>query len=217
METSGKTKALWLDLACILAVGGAWAFAYHFYQEPGWLNIGLAVMLGYAGARIAWEMTINRRHIPTIASAPAVRRQIAALIHDDCRARGEDSYRVVDLGAGRGELARTIAKGVPGASVTGVERSLLPHIRAWLVQWAFGPKNLQAQRGDIFTYDCTDAGAVVMFLGKLTQPVGEKLWRELAPGSLVISNDFELAGPWPQPEALTLHTPFKTVLYIYRK
>ena len=212
-----KTKAFWLDLACTVAVTGAWALAFHFYRQPGWLNLGLAVILAYAGARIGWEMTINRKHIPTIASAPAVRRQIAALIHDDFVARGGAPYKIVDLGSGRGELARAIARAVPDTSVSGVERALLPHIRAWLMQRLFGPKNLTAQRGDIFAYDCATTAAVTMFLGKLTQPVGEKLWRELVPGSLVISNDFELAGPWPHPVTTTLHTPFKTVLYIYRR
>ena len=215
-----KTKSLWLDSVAAVVVAGASYSAFCFVKMAGLINLLTGCVLGYAALRIAYEMTFNRRSVPTIASAPAVRRQVAQLIANDYAARG-GAYRVVDLGSGRGELARAIAKAVPQAQVTGVELALVPHWRARLWQTLFGPANLNFQRANFFTYDCTNASAVVLFLGKLTVPAGDKLLRELAPGSLVISNDFELGENWLTNgitlETITLRTPFKTVLYIYRR
>ena len=210
-------KSLWLDLAAALAIGGAACGAWHVAQQPGWLHKALACVLAYAALRIAYEMTVNRRSVPTIASAPAVRRQVAALVAEDFERRGGAPYEIVDLGSGRGELALAIAKGVPGARVTGIELALVPHWRAKLRQRLLGPGNLQFRRGDFFACDCHAANAAVLFLGKLTVPAGIKLAKELAPGSLVISNDFELGPGWGVPETLVLRTPFRTVLYIYRR
>ena len=81
-----------------------------------------------------------------------------------------------------------------------------------------GVKNVDYVQKDFFAHNYAQADAVVMFLnGAVTQKLGEKLFAELKSGAVVITNEFELLGSWPKPQAITMYTPFKGNLFVYRK
>lgn len=208
----------WLDIAGIIAVAGFIGLLCHIageaYETRAPLSIILTIALVYAIARIVGEFTFFRARVPTVSSDYVTRRKIAELLQQD--SSGKARYNIVDLGSGRGELARHIARVLPRARVTAIEYARSPHLQAQLWKYITMRRNLTHLRGDLFTHDVGGYDAVVMFLGKLTQAVGEKLKRELAPGTLVISNDFELGAEWQPVDVINFRTPFRATLYIYR-
>lgn len=200
-----------------LAIAALGWLSLTYSQRPDARSLLVAAVAGLAALRLLYEVTINRNGVPTIASSGPERRRIASWLKDNLRQTNAARPLILDLGSGRGELARTLARRLPMAQVIGIEWARLPHWRARLMQQLFGPPNLEFLRADIFQYDCSGADAVVMFLGKLTGPVGAKLRGELRPGALVISNQFELEGDWPAPEVLEFRAPFRTKLYLYQQ
>ena len=192
--------------------------AQDLLRTPDVPHIILLLVFSYAILRIVYEITWKRGSVPTLATGLLERRKISALLRQHAASSSSQPYRVVDLGSGRGELTRHIARSLPQASVTGIEFSPLAHRQAVFMQRLFGPQNIDYRQQDFFSFDCRPADAVVLFLTvTLTRQVGEKLWKELKPGALVICNEFPMQGDWPEPEAITFHTPFRVNFFVYRK
>ncbi|MDR3448708.1 MAG: class I SAM-dependent methyltransferase [Alphaproteobacteria bacterium] len=179
-------------------------------------------LLGYAVWRIIFELTWNRHNVPTLATGFVARRKIAGILRKAAEetkpARGDRPFTIIDLGSGRGELARYLGSKVPDSHIIGVEMAKIPHKQAQFLQRCFGPSNVTFECLDFLPYDSSKADAVIMYLsGNLTIKVGDKLNRELRPGSLVIANTFPLNEPWHTDTILRYRTPFKEKLFIYRK
>ncbi|MDD3371317.1 MAG: class I SAM-dependent methyltransferase [Alphaproteobacteria bacterium] len=192
--------------------------AWSLLQPLTWTSAVPLVFVGYAFLRIAYELTLNRENVPTLATTFAGRRKIANFLREDASARGKDPYRVIDLGSGRGELTRVIAKRIPQAKVVGIEFARIPCAQAALVQRWLGPKNLSYECRDFWPFDCSDIDAAVFYLNpSMARRVGEKLHRELKPGSVVISHTFPLGDEWTPLKIMDYRSPFKERAYIYRK
>jgi SAM-dependent methyltransferase len=197
-----------------LLVGSAWYEARHFT----WFSALPLVLIAYAAFRIVFELTFNRANVPTLATGFIGRRKIADILRQEVARRGKDNYTVIDLGSGRGELTRYIAKTISNARVIGIENARIPCMQSAFVQRWLGPENLSYQCCDFWPYDCSEIDAVVLFLTPTVAiHVGEKLYRELRQGSMVISHTFPLLGAWTPIETLTLHVPFEETIYVYRK
>lgn len=178
----------------------------------------LLAILSYYMLRIFYEFTFNRGNIPTMATGFFEIKKIAELIKADFKAKNKTDYHVLDCGSGKGQMTRTIARAVPAAHVLGLEMATLPYRQSQFFKKLFGFKNIEYQQKDFFAHDCRNADAVVIFLnGRITELLGEKLYDELKAGALVITNEFELKGRWPAPEAITMYTPFKGNLFVYRR
>jgi SAM-dependent methyltransferase len=133
-------------------------------------------------------------------------------------AEGKKPFKILDLGSGRGELTRHIAKKIPAAEVLGIELARFPCWQSHVVQRLFGPSNLSYRCLDFWRMDCSEIDAIVFFLTpNFAQRVGEKLAAELKPGSIVISHTFPLLGRWTPAEVIEFRTPFKETLYVYLK
>ena len=197
--------------------------AWHLVRPLTWASVLPLVLIGYAAFRIVFELTINRKNVPTLATGFAGRGKMTEILKQEAalhRVKGTGRpYRIIDLGSGRGELTRHIARAIPEAQVIGIEQARIPFWQSALAQRWFGPANLSYQRLDFFPYDCSDVDAVVFYLsGNFAQRVGEKLHQELKQGSLVISHTFALLGAWTTPaEVLQFRSPFKETIYVYRK
>jgi predicted RNA methylase len=127
-------------------------------------------------------------------------------------------YIIVDLGSGRGELSRKIALSLPVAKVIGIEISPWPTAQAKFIQHLFGPENISYQCLDFWTYDCSSIDAVVFYLSaRIAQKVGEKLYKELKTGSIVISHTFPLGSEWQEQEVIEFRTLFKETIFVYKK
>lgn len=208
-----------VDAVVLVMLAAYGAFAAWLLSRPMTPSEILAlVVLTYFMGRIFYEFTFNRGRVPTMATGFVERMVIARRIAADAAARGKPDMCVIDLGSGKGQLTRHIARRLPRARVIGLESLWLPYQQAEAVRRFLGVNNVEYVKADFFTYDCSGADAVTMYLSiSLAPQVGAKLWRELKPGSLVISKEFRLGAEWPAPEVVMVHAPFKGTLYIYRR
>lgn len=215
-KVSPNKTLLHLMSALFLVWFGALAFALAWPLSV--LSIPVLFCYGYICLRILYELTINRRNTPTLASCFRARCVIADLLQRERERANKSLYRILDIGSGGGELARCIAKKIPTAHVTGIEISFLPFTRARLIQRFLGPANLSFERADFWKRDCSDLDAVVLYMGPVTtRRIGEKLYRELKTGSFVISNTYPLLGDWTPIDVLKFRSPFLETCYVYRR
>ncbi len=196
----------WVSLSALFL---AWPLSWH--AAP------VLLCWGYVVFRLVFEATFNRANIPTLATCRAARRKVADILAREAAKSGKEAYQILDVGSGRGEMARQIAKKIPKAKVKGVEWSRIALTQAALVQRLFGPENLAYERCDFWTFDCSSMDAVFLYLGPKTTPrMGEKLRRELKSGSFVVAYAFPLLGAWVPQEVVTFRSPFKETIYVYR-
>ena len=202
----------------LLILGWLGFISWELVQTSTWVYYPVLVAFGYIALRLVFELTINRSSVPTLATCFIARQKIARILEHEASQSDKDSYSIVDLGSGRGELARCIAKRISKAKVTGIEMARFPYMQASLIQRLFGPKNLAFERRDFWQLDCSSIDAVVLYLGPLTaQQMGRKLRQELKGGSMVISHTYPLLGEWTPVDVLTFHAPFKETIYVYRQ
>jgi len=210
---SGKRQ---LDIRGVFLLAFLGCIAWPLIHPLTYSSMLPLLLMGYAWCRIAFELTLNRANVPTIATGFIGRRKVAALL---CReAKEKQDYTIIDLGSGRGELTRFIAKSISHANVIGIEIARFPHLQSKLIQRYLGPANLSYECLDFWAFDCSKIDAVVFYLSASFAPcIGEKLYRELKPGSMVISHTFPLRGAWVPSEIIHYRTPFKELIYVYRK
>ena len=213
--SSGQMQLNVIGVGVVGLLGlGAW----QSLRAPTWFSLIPLVFIGYAAFRVIFELTINRANVPTLATSYIGRGKIAEILKREASLRGDAAYSLIDLGSGRGELTRHLAKKIPKAQVTGIELARIPYWQSVWIQKCFGPKNLSYLCCDFFSYDCSQIDAVVFYLSmNFAQRVGEKLYRELKSGSMVISHTFSLLAPWQPAEIIHYRTPFKEVIYVYKK
>ena len=169
---------------------------------------------------LTYEYYERKTGVPTFPTMPPVRRRIAAKLQAELKRTGQQPFRVLDLGSGSGQLGFTIARAIPAAAVTGIELSYIPWLRSVIRQRLWGVKNLTYLRQDFWPYDISQFDAVVTYLpGTIMEKVGDKLHRELKPGTLIIANVFALRAGWEPIESLDIkfYLFFKTKLFVYRK
>ncbi len=104
-----------------------------------------------------------------------------------------EDFRFVDLGCGLGGTLVYLARDYPRASLVGVETAPLTFLLAWLR--CLPCRNCTVRYRSLWREDLTRYDVVYCFLSPA--PMTE-LWgkarREMRPGSLLISNSFEIPG-----------------------
>ena len=123
---------------------------------------------------------------------------------------------IIDLGSGWGNVAFSLARSFPQATIRGVELSLVPWAVSRIRASLFGSSNLDIQRGDFQDISLDDAEVVVCYLlpGGMAS-LKAKFEEELKPNTLIVSNTFRLAG-WEPEEVITLNDIHQTPIYRYR-
>ncbi len=213
------TKLDLTDLLVLLFLIGFGWLALDLMDKPHSIIHAVTILiLIYFMIRTIYERVFNRANIPTLETPFMLIRTMAKLLKKDFDERNPSAYHVVDFGCGDGQLTRMIARTLPKADVLGIENAKIPYTQSVFFKTVFGIKNVRYQQADFFDYDCRNVDAVVMYLSLMVSPrLGEKLFNELKPGAIIISNEFELKGSWPNPEIIERYTPFKSTLYVYRK
>jgi len=159
----------------------------------------------------------NRNSIVPIPSNIRASAELCKIL----RARmGRPDFTFIDLGCGSGCVALAVAKEFPSAHVFGLDHNpevlLAAKIKKSLRPWRY--KNVRFIRADLWN---SDVGAlapdvIYAYLGKrVAAKLGEKLSRELAPGTLVVSNKFRLPG-LSQVGIVEFKTLLNGPLYIYK-
>ena len=213
------TKPDLIDLMVLLFLIGFGYLVLDLWNKPPSI-IHTVTMLAiiYFMIRTVYERVFNRTNIPTLETPWITIRAMAKILKKDFEEKKPATYHVVDFGSGDGQLTRKIATTLPKADVLGIENAPIPYHQSLFFKKLFFIKNVNYQQTDFFDYDCSAIDAVVMYLSvQASQRLGEKLFKELKPGAIVLSNEFELKGQWPKPETLERYTPLKSTLYIYRK
>ncbi len=216
MKQAGFRRIDWFIFAVMLGYVAfmVWEISNGLTFEKG----VLLSILSYYMLRIGYEFTLNRSHIPTMNTDTGLMRKMVEILIEDAAKKSGAVYQVVDCGSGTGKLTRMIARAIPTAKVLGLETAKWPFEQSRLMQRLMGIQNLQYQQQDFFVQNYALVDAVVVFLNaRVTQAIGERLYEQLKPNAVVIANEFELKGKWPGPQAITMFTPFKGTLYVYRR
>jgi hypothetical protein len=124
--------------------------------------------------------------VPFYPSKPAVREKIAALIPQN------QTFHMIDIGSGLGDLSMHIAQAKQLSQVEGIEIAPMPWcisvIRAW-----FRKSSARFKLGDYHAVDFGQYDLVFAYLSPAAMPaLWEKAKREMQAGSLLVSYEFNI-------------------------
>jgi hypothetical protein len=106
-----------------------------------------------------------------------------------------DGARLIDLGAGTGTVLAWFTRYRPDVCVSGVELAWIP----WLIgRLRLARSKANWQHGDVFAVDLLDYDVVYAYLSPAPMiQLWEKAKNEMRPGSLLISNSFDIPNTLP--------------------
>lgn len=123
---------------------------------------------------------------------------------------------ILELGAGWGTLAFPLAGLYPGNRILAYELSPVPWLFMKLRHALFQHANLDIRRRDFRKASLESVGLVVAYLhSEGLAKVRDKMERELKPGTLVLSNVFDIPG-WTPEAKHQLADSFCPQVYLYR-
>jgi predicted O-methyltransferase YrrM len=168
------------------------------------------IMLAAIAAALLNEFYQQRSGVAPMMTLPAARRQMLDMIPADM------TGPIYELGSGWGALAIRAARRFPACSVTAIEMSPLPWLVSWLRLKIGGPSNIRLIRGDFFALTLDQPKIILCYLW----PAGmvrlyEKLCREAAPGTIIISHNFIFPALEPE-NIVALGGLTKSVIRMYR-
>lgn len=171
---------------------------------------------------LIWHVYILafNKGVPNIRTATQTKNKIIEVLKEERARKGGASYKIVDLGSGNGRMTRDIARAIPDAEVLGIEISLKSYYWSCLMQRFFRIPNLSYIRKDVFDHDLSSMDAVVFYLIYFQmESLGQKLNKDLKPGTLVIANRFKLGDGWVPAKTVEAKTlfPFEKEFHVYYK
>ncbi len=167
----------------------------------------LCIILISAGSIVVTTLRIGISPMP---SSPQACKAIRSLIPENT------TGSIVDLGSGWGNIVFFLSRAFPKARVTGIELSWIPWLFSHSLHFVRKQPNLKLERNDFRKVDLADVSIVVCYLFPAgMKQLQEKLQRELKPGTIVISNTFQVAG-WTPQKTLFLRDLYNTPIYFYR-
>jgi SAM-dependent methyltransferase len=167
-------RMLWLGgVAAVIAIGGAWSAVN--LQEP------------FARLAKSWGPKLDVPYVPTPERVVDEMLKLAKVTKDDM---------VYDLGCGDGRIVVTAAKqyGARGVGVD-IDPKRIRESNA-NARKAEVTDQVRFVRGDLFKMDLKDATVVTLYLlPEINVKLRPKLFRELKPGTRIVSHDFDM-GEW---------------------
>jgi len=124
--------------------------------------------------------------------------------------------KVYELGCGWGALAFRLASLYPESEVMAYEVSPIPWLYTEIMRRVYRIPNITLYWKDFFRDSLSDAGLVVCYLypGAMER-LKKKFEKELAPGTLVISNSFAIPG-WEPEQVIKVSDFYRSKVYVYR-
>ena len=164
-------------------------------------------LAAFAGLLIVFWNTFRTR-VPLYLSSARACRRLAQMLPADATAR------ILDLGCGFGGVMLALRRLRPAVRLVGLELAPLP---AWLARLRLRrDANSTVRRRDFWDEDFSEYDVVYAFLSP--EPM-EQLWvkarSQMRPGSLFISNSFEVPGV-PPDLTLPLKSTNGRALYVWR-
>ncbi len=171
----------WLPIQLLFVPALAAAFLLDL---PSWLYLGGFLVL----ALVYWST--YRSQVPLYLSSRASWLALEDLLPQD------RSFRFADIGAGVGGVLAHLAKVRPDGYFVGIENAPLPCLMAWLR--LRGRSNCAMLHGDFWKMNFSEYDVVHAYLSPVPMArLWEKACREMQPGSLLVSNTFEIPGLVP--------------------
>ncbi len=170
-------------------------------QLPSWLYLLAALLL----ALVFWGTV--KGDVPLFLSSTAVADTVATIVER------ENAGAFSDLGAGVGSIAVPLAQH-PTLLVDAWERAPLP----WLVTaWRCRKlSNASVKRASLWDCDLVRYDVAFAFLSPAVMvELGEKVRREMRPGSLFISSSFPIPD-WTPESVVHIEDRRRTNLFCYR-
>ena len=123
-------------------------------------------------------------------------------------------FRLLDLGCATGSLLARLARARPDGRYRGIELAPLSYALAW---WrARGNPAMRVNWGDFWRADFARYDVVYAYLSPAAMPrVWEKVRREMRPGSLFVSNGFEVPGV-AATRVIPLGDAMRSTLHVWR-
>ena len=168
---------------------------------PAWLWLGAGLLLW-----LVFRGVIHDR-VPLFLSDPPATRRLLELIPDD------HPVSVIDLGCGTGGLLLALRKAREIARLRGVENAPL----TWLVaRLRLMNEAIDVAFGSLWDEPLDHYDVVYVYLSPAPMArLWDKARREMKPGSLFVSNSFEVPGVAPQRILPLDGTGMATALYVW--
>ncbi|MDG9929217.1 MULTISPECIES: class I SAM-dependent methyltransferase [unclassified Pseudomonas] len=179
----------WLPLNLAFVPG---LLALQSREWPAWWFLAAFLLL----LLINWNSF--RERVPLYLSGADTRQRLSRRL-----ATLPEDFRFVDLGCGLGGTLAQLARDYPKARLVGVETAPLVFLLAWLRCLPY--RNCTVRYRSLWREDLSCHDVAYCFLSPA--PMAElwaKVQREMRPGSLLISNTFEIPGA-PAREVIELN------------
>lgn len=169
----------WLPLNLAFIPG---LLALQSREWPAWWFLAAFLLL----LLINWNSF--RERVPLYLSGADTRRRLSRRL-----ATLPEDFRFVDLGCGLGGTLAQLARDYPKARLVGVETAPLVFLLAWLRCLPY--RNCTVRYRSLWREDLSCHDVAYCFLSPAPMvELWAKVQREMRPGSLLISNSFEIPG-----------------------
>ncbi len=199
-----KSDRWWLVIHAAFPI--AVALASQWQLHSGWYLAGFVLLLLIFGPTV-------RNRVPLYLSNQKTAQVLSEFLHQQVFT-SEESKTILDVGSGTGTMVKLLAAAHPLQSVHGIEGAWIPYLMS-RVSCASLP-NATLMRGDFWAHRFAPYPAVYAFLS--TEPM-TRLWQkassEMAPGSFLISNSFQVPGVTPH-TVLLVDDDRQTELFVYK-
>jgi precorrin-6B methylase 2 len=174
------------------------------WQVPGW--VFLAVFVGLV--LVFWNSA--RGGVPLYLTNTATKAALADLLPP------ENNFRFADLGCGLGGPALNLSRVRPDGHFTGIESAPALFLAASLRRRLSGTTNADIVFGDFWLRNLGEFDVVYCFLSPVPMPaLFEKACLEMKPGSLLISNSFDVPAK-PADVIVEVDDARNTKLHLWR-
>lgn len=172
-------------------------------SAPPWIHAGCAALLALTNGNAL------RERVPLFLSSRAARARLLDILPPD------RPLHFVDVGCGLGGVVSTVAREHPTRVCLGLETAWLPYMISRL-RCLLSANPVTVLRHDLWQHDLSDADVVYAYLSPVPMA---RLWRkvvaEMRPGTLFISNSFEVPGV-PASASVEIDDATGSVLHVYR-
>lgn len=192
--------AWWMPIQAALPPAAWWA---KDLGVPGWVWLLLAAGL----ALVYWNSA--RGQVPLYLTNRTTRKALLDLLPPG-------PVRVIDLGCGPAGTLLGLARARPDAAFTGVESAPPLVVLAWWRRMLGGARNAEILWADFWDLDLGSYDVVYAFLSPVPMArLFAKARAEMRPGTVFISNSFQVPGEEPH-QTVTLDDSRRTTLYVWR-
>jgi SAM-dependent methyltransferase len=196
---AGGMDPWWLPIHALFVPALAWTLTFNL---PPIYWLGAFCLL----ASLYWSVSQTR--VPLFLSSHAATQAIVDLLP------GERAFTFLDMGCGLGGVLARLVRARPLGSFYGIEAAPLPFLLSRL-RSSFGTGSCRISWGDFGNLDLSRYDVVYAYLSPAAMnDVWRKASREMRPGSLLISNRFEIPGvPAVQTIATGRHSDSKLLIW----